>query len=560
MPDLTLVDVLRRRAECNPGKTVFGMITEDREWTYAELDRRARAIAVRLEGFAPNARVIIVHSSPLDFAAAFFGCLYASCVPVPVQPPRFGRSAGNIRRIARDTDAELILAGKSFSTHISSAEDWSIPWTATDSGADLADLWRPRPGADSIALLQYTSGSTSDPKGVAVTHAQLLANQAMIADAFGHDEHTRVASWLPLHHDMGLIGCLLNPLFVGGTAWFMDPLRFIQRPVLWLEAIGRLAITTAGAPNFAYDLCCDRITPEQRENLDLSSWTLAFCGAEPIRNATLERFAATFAPCGFRREAHYPCYGLAEATLFVSGGTKGEGQRSLSVRAAALAEGRIEVSDEPTDPTFVDCGYAWRGQEIAIVDPETGALTESGRVGEIRVSGPSVATGYWNRQEATAAVFGASIEGRVGQYLRTGDLGFMHGGRLFVTGRLKDLIIIEGRNHHAEDIEFGVRASLADVGPGACAAFVTEDGTTPELVIVVELPARSFDRSEELFHAVRRAVTLGHDLQVESVVIVEMGGIPRTSSGKLRRASCRQAIESGVLKPARTWARRDRVG
>jgi acyl-CoA synthetase (AMP-forming)/AMP-acid ligase II len=558
---MTLVDVLRRRAELHPAKTVYGTITEDRAWTYAELDRQARAIAVRLDCLAANARVVILHSSPLDFAAAFFGCLYAGCVPVPVQPPRSNRGIDHIRRIAVDSGAELVLAGQGFASLAGTTEGWSLPWLPTDDRAlDDADSWRPRPCAgDSIALLQYTSGSTSNPKGVVVRNDQLLANQAMIADAFGHDEHTRVASWLPLHHDMGLIGCLLNPLFVGGTAWFMDPLRFIQRPVRWLEAIGRLGITTAGAPNFAYDLCCDRIAPEQREKLNLSSWTLAFCGAEPVRGATLERFAATFAPCGFRREALYPCYGLAEATLYVSGGTKGEGPLSLRVRAAALAEGRIEVSAAPADPTFVDCGYARPGQEFAIVNPENRVRMEDGRVGEILVAGPSVAAGYWNRPEATAEVFSASVEGSTSRFLRTGDLGFIHRGRLFVTGRLKDLMIIDGRNHHAEDVELSVRAGLADIGSGACCAFIADGGAHPGLVVVVELPARSFDRSGEVFRAVRRAVAHDHDLEAGSVVIVEMGGIPRTSSGKLRRASCREAIASGALRPRQTWSRRESV-
>lgn len=557
---MTLVDVLRRRAEFHPARQLYGLITEDKALTYADLDKRARAIAVGLDGLAANARVILVHSSPLAFAAAFFGCLYKGCVPVPVPPPRPGRGIDHLRRIALDAGAELILAGHNFASLAETMEKLPLPCLVTDApdhgfGGD-PDSWRPRAiTGDSIALLQYTSGSTSNPKGVVVTHDQLLSNEAMIAEAFRHDEHTRVASWLPLHHDMGLIGCLLNPLFVGGSAWFMDPLRFVQRPIRWLEAIGRLAITTAGAPNFAYDLCCDRITPDQREKLDLSSWTLAFCGAEPVRSATLDRFAATFAPCGFRREALYPCYGLAEATLFVSGGTKAEGPRSLKVRAAALARGRIEVSDTPIDPSFVDCGYAWRGQEVAIVDPRTLALAESGRIGEIWIAGPGVAAGYWNRPDATAEVFDASIVGRTERYLRTGDLGFLHEGRLFITGRLKDVIVIDGRNHHAEDIELSIRTSLTTAGAGACAAFVAGNSARPELTLVVELPARSLDRSDDVFRAVRRAVALNHDLDAAAVMIVEMGAIPRTSSGKLRRASCRDAIESSALRPARTWTK-----
>jgi acyl-CoA synthetase (AMP-forming)/AMP-acid ligase II len=537
------------------------MITDDRAWSYAELDMRARTAAAGLDSVPADARVLIVHSSPLDFAAAFFGCLYAGCVPVPVQPPRSRHGIDYIHRIAFDAGAKLILAGQEFASLAGTVEGCSPPWLVTGGDGDcaLGDAYSLRPrhaGGDSIALLQYTSGSTSNPKGVLVTHDQLLDNEAMIAEAFGHDESTRVASWLPLHHDMGLIGCLLNPLFVGGSAWFMDPLQFIQRPIRWLEAIGRFGITTAGAPNFAYDLCCDRIRPEKRETLDLSSWTLAFCGAEPIRATTLDRFAETFAPCGFHPEALYPCYGLAEATLFVSGGTKGEGPRSLRVRAAALARGHIEVSDAPADPAFIDCGRAWQGQEIAIIDPESLTLAESGRVGEIWVSGASVAAGYWNRPEETAQVFDAPIGAKPGRYLRTGDLGFIHEGRLFVTGRLKDLIIIDGRNHHAEDVEFRIRTALADTGVGVCCAFVAENGSHPDVVVVVELPARSLDSTDEVVRAVRRAVALDHDLEAGSVVIVEMGGIPRTSSGKLRRASCREAIESGALKPRRIWTRR----
>jgi acyl-CoA synthetase (AMP-forming)/AMP-acid ligase II len=530
---MTLVDVLRRHVEHHPSKPVFGMITEDRVWTYAELDRRARQIAVAADGRLMNARAIIHHSTPLEFAAAFFGCLYAGGVPVPIVPARSDRGLERIRAVEIDSQAALVL------TELRLESCSTIPSIATDDHlvAD-ADLWKPPPiDEGSIALLQYTSGSTSDPKGVVVTHAQLLHNQAMISAAFGHDENTRVASWLPLYHDMGLIGCMINPVFVGGTGWFMDPFRFVQRPFRWLDAIGRLAITTAGAPNFAYDLCCERVTAEERARLDLSSWSLAFCGAEPVRRATLERFAATFAECGFRRAALYPCYGLAEATLFVSGGDKGEG----------LVDG----------PSTVDCGHAWHGQEIAIVDAETTRRCENGVVGEIWISGQSVASGYWNKPDVTRERFRAQIDGDDRVYLRTGDLGFVQNQRLFITGRLKDLIIVEGRNHHPDDIEATVKASVSDVETFGCGVFAIEKEEAPDVIIVVEVRPRRVDAiAEKIFTSVLRAVSLDHGLLIAAVLLVERGAIPRTTSGKLRRFALREAYQNGALKIEHTRARR----
>ena len=555
----SLVEILVRRAELHPDRLVFAMLTDgeastQNEWTYAELDRRARAIAILLrENVRESDRVVLLYPTSLEFIAAFFGCLYAGVVAVPAYPPRSVTGLARIRNLANDADTRVVLTTSAFGPLLEADGASPLRFIATDEvPMERGEGWEPpRIGSDTIALLQYTSGSTSEPKGVVISHRQLVHNETMISAAFGHGEETRVASWLPLYHDMGLIGCMLNPVFVGGRCWFMDPLRFVQRPFRWLRAISTLGITTAGAPNFAYDLCVERITHAQRETLDLRNWTVAFCGAEPIRRATLNRFAEAFAGCGFRKEALYPCYGLAEATLFVSGGISGEGPRSIHVSSEALSSGRVELAGQADERglTLVDCGRTWLGQEIVIADPDTGAICPAGRVGEIWIAGPSVALGYRNQPEATAERFGARLFGSMqGPYLRTGDLGFVHEGRLFVTGRLKDLMIIDGRNHYPQDIERTAQASHQRLRPGAGAAFMIEGEYGAELVIVQEIDFVTDHEAEEAVRAIRGAVAAHHEVPVRTVVLLASGASLKTTSGKIRRAACRDAFINGTLR------------
>jgi acyl-CoA synthetase (AMP-forming)/AMP-acid ligase II len=413
-----------------------------------------------------------------------------------------------------------------------------------------------------LAFLQYTSGSTAEPKGVMLSHGNLMHNLDMTYHAFGIGPDSRVVIWLPPYHDMGLIGGILQPLYAGTPVILMSPLDFLQRPLRWLQAIARYQAAVSGGPNFAYDLCVRKSTPEQRAALDLSHWQKAFNGAEPIRAGTLTRFATAFAGSGFRPEAFYPCYGLAEATLIVSGGGKAKTPAVTTVQAAALAENHVvPVAAEAEDSlTFVSCGPALGRQEIAIVHPVALSRCPAGQVGEIWLSGPSVAQGYWQRPQDTARTFLAyTADTGEGPFLRTGDLGFLQGGELFVTGRLKDLIIIDGLNHYPQDIEVTVEQSHPLLRPGCSAAFAVNSNGREGVVVVVEVArpkqvamlqessAAGFT-PDEIVKSVRRAVAQQHDLRLSEVVLLKAGTVPKTSSGKIQRHACRAGFLSGALE------------
>jgi amino acid adenylation domain-containing protein len=574
----TLAGLLRCRAAERPDREAFVFLADGEEpgarLTYGELDRRARAIAAALrESLAPGDRALLLYPPGLELIAAFFGCLYAGVTAVPAYPPRLNdrsqSSQNRLRAIAGDAEPRVALTTAALLAAVSAGEGIAervpelaaVRWIATDGlDADLADAWleQPEPDPGSVAFLQYTSGSTAAPKGVMVTHANLLHNERMIGDAFRQDEDTVVVGWLPLYHDMGLIGNVLQPLHAGARSVLMAPVAFLQKPLRWLQAISRFGATTSGGPNFAYDLCVRRIPPEQRAELDLSSWRLAFNGAEPVRAETLERFAAAFALCGFDRAAFYPCYGLAEATLFVSGGAAGRFPRVEALDAAALErhEARRVSEANETDEgdetagdarLLVSSGRAWGGQRLAVVDPETRTALPPGRVGEIWVSGPSVALGYWRNPEATEDDFRARLAGTEEPFLRTGDLGFLRDGELYVTGRLKDLIIIRGRNHYPQDIERTAERSHADLRPGCGAAFAVDAGGEERLVIVQEVERRRREGLDAVITAVRRAVAEEHEVQAQDVVLVRAGTVPKTSSGKIQRRACRAAYLAGGL-------------
>jgi amino acid adenylation domain-containing protein len=561
----TLASLLRGRAGERPGRVAFTFLAdgeaEGERLTYGELDRRARTIAAALrESLAPGDRALLLYPPGLEFIAAFFGCLYAGVIAVPAYPPRLNdRSQGRLRAVARDAEPLAALTTASILTAAAALpipELAAVRWIATDA-LEASAIELPEPDPESIAFLQYTSGSTSTPKGVMVTHANLLHNERMIGEAFRQDEDSVVVGWLPLYHDMGLIGNVLQPLWAGGTCVLMSPVAFLQKPSRWLEAIHRYRGTTSGGPNFAYELCVRRIAEEQRAGLDLSSWRVAYNGAEPVRAETLERFAAAFAPQGFRPEAFYPCYGLAEATLFVSGGEAGTVPPVARLDAAALEahEARPARPEGPENTEearrLVSCGHAWAGQRIVVADPEADSRPASelptGRIGEIWIAGPSVARGYWRNPEATERDFAARLESGEGPFLRTGDLGFLRDGELYVTGRLKDLIIIRGRNHYPQDLELTAERSHPDLRPGSGAAFSIEAAGEERLVLVQEVERRRRDGFEEVAEAVRGAVAREHEVQVHDVVLVRVGTVPKTSSGKIQRSACRALYLAGEL-------------
>jgi len=561
----TLVDLLRLRAERHPEKRVFTFL-EDVEpgalhLTYGDLDLRARIIAERLiEIGAHSQRALLLYPPGLEYICAFFGCLYAGVVAVPAYPPdlrALHRTLPRLQAVVRDatptialTNAAILPLAQTFSAELPDMA--KLRWLATDELHERAGTWQPaalRP--DSLAFLQYTSGSTGVPRGVMLSHRNLLENERMIARAFRLTEHSVACGWLPLYHDMGLIGNVIQPIFSGAQCVLMSPMAFLQSPFRWLQAITRFAVDSSGAPNFAYDLCVRKVTEEQRAELDLRSWTLAFCGAEPVRDQTLDRFAAAFAPVGFERNAFFPCYGLAEATLLVTGGSPDRSPVVKRMRRADLERGlAIEATEDGTP--IVGCGQPVDGR-LVVVHPSSGVPCAADEIGEIWLSAPSVAEGYWGDPAASAEVFQARLASGEGPFLRTGDLGFLLDGQLFVTGRLKDLIIIRGRNHAPQDIERTVESCHAALRPGCGAAFAVEASDDERLVVIWELSPRHEPDLDAVLERIRAAISQHHELRVDAVVLVRAGSIPKTSSGKIRRRECRAEFLSGRLTVVASW-------
>ncbi|MEA2562142.1 MAG: hypothetical protein QOH06_3646 [Acidobacteriota bacterium] len=575
----SLFEILAWRARHHPDRIAYVFLGDDgseaARLTYGELDQRARGLACVLqESACEGERVLLLLPPGLDFVAAFFACLYAGAIAVPAYPPRLGKAQARMRSVVCDAQPSTVLTSASIRAKAAALirevpELASVRWlTATEGLSEAAtERWRdPRPESGTVAFLQYTSGSTAEPKGVMVSHDNLLHNQEAIRQAFGQSEESVIVGWLPLYHDMGLIGNVLQTSFVGARCILMSPMTFLQRPGRWLEAISRYGGTTSGGPNFAYDLCVRQMDPAGLADLDLSRWTVAFNGAEPVRAETQERFAARFAPCGFRPEAFYPCYGLAEGTLFVSGGSPAAAAVVEKVQAAALDRNHVVVGTEGEVRRLVGCGQAWAGQKIAVVDPESRLRLPADTVGEIWVSGASVAQGYWQRPEETERVFqGFLADSGDGPFLRTGDLGFVRRGELFVTGRIKDLLIFRGRNHYPQDIEQTVERSHPALRRGCGAAVSVSSDGEERLVVIQEVERRAAaaaaESIEEIARAIRGAVSEEHEVPLFDLVLVQAGTIPKTSSGKIRRHACRAAYLAGelavVARPAAI--ERDRV-
>ncbi|HEV8058839.1 MAG TPA: fatty acyl-AMP ligase, partial [Gemmataceae bacterium] len=534
----SLVEIAQMRASVTPDDLAFCFLvdgeTEGPRLTYAELNRAACALAARLRDIAqPGDRAILLYEPSIDFIPAFLGCFYAEIIPVPAYPPRLDRLAqswSGLARLLHDCEPRIgLTTGDLVSTLSRGLANQDCPgvehWIATDQvDRSRAGQWRqPHIDPEATAFLQYTSGSTTTPRGVMVSHRNLLHNERMLQEATEHSGPGLGVCWLPLHHDMGLLGGILQALFHGAPVMLMSPLAMVQRPIRWLQAISRYRADTSGGPNFAYDMCVERISAEQKAGLDLSNWSVAIVGAEPINPKTLERFATAFEPCGFRPEAFYPSYGLAEATLFVTGGAKTAQPVVCSFEARSLEQGapRQTAADSVGARTLVGCGHAWMGQELVIVDAGNGTRRPAGSIGEIWVRGPSVARGYWNRLEESIITFGAKIAGEGGEpFLRTGDLGFIHDGELFVTGRCKEILIVRGRNYYPQDIEATVQSCNPALRSGGGAAFEIQGDGGTRIVIVQELD-RKLGRGADLTQLagdVRQIVAEVHALQVHDVV------------------------------------------
>lgn len=562
----TLVELLRQRAEQYPEKRAYTFLVdgegEEVSLSYGELDARARVLAQALVGQGlSRERALLLYPPGLDFIAGFFGCLYAGLVAIPAYPPdpaRLKRTLKRLEAIVADAKARVALTTGGILSSLGRVVAQApvlgaMTWVASDAAdAALADQWTPVDSTgDDIAFLQYTSGSTGAPKGVMLSHANLLHNASIVNSFFRHGGDDKYLSWLPTFHDMGFMAGVLQPLYSAIPAVLMSPEAFLQRPLRWLQAISRHKATTSGGPNFAYDLCAKKISPEERAALDLSSWEVAFNGAEPVRKETLDRFARTFEPCGFNPQALYPCYGLAEATLIVTGSRKGEGPVVAGFQPSALEKGRAiaATSGDVGQHFLAGCGRPSEDERVVIVNPETATTCPHGEVGEVWVCGPSVGLGYWNRPAETEETFRAyTADTSEGPFLRTGDLGFIDGGELFVTARLKDLIIIRGVNHYPQDIELTAEKSHPAVRPGCGAAFSVEDGGEERLVVVHEVDARKYEDPCEVADCIRRSVSEGHDVQVRAVVLVKPGTIPKTSSGKIQRRACREEFLEGRLE------------
>ena len=567
----TLIDLLRARTAEHGPRVAFRYLadgeTEESRITYEELELRARAIAATLSPqAAAGERALLFYSGGLDFIAAFWGCVYAGVVAVPVFPARLHRQIPRLLAIAADSEAKFVLTTAKIRRQ---AEDLfkrapelkTLQWLATDDlpAANVDERPDLATTLDTLAFLQYTSGSTATPRGVMVTHGNLLHNLACLRDVFEFSPESVGVTWLPHFHDMGLIGGLLQPIYAGGEMIVMPPSSFLQRPIRWLAAATRYRATTMVAPNFAYELCVQKISPEQRSALDLSSVKVALCGAEPVRPDTLSQFANAFGPFGFRQEAFRPAYGLAEATLIVSGHSEGGAPFTSRVVAEELRRNRIKPAEEAATGSRVlaGCGGIAPDLKVAIVDPETLAPCASDRIGEIWVSGPSVALGYWRRPDETKETFGVHMASGEGPFLRTGDLGFLDHGRLFITGRLKDLIIIRGSNHYPQDLEHTVERSHRALRPACGAAFSMDVDGTERLVIVQEVNDRATVPNEDVVAAIRRALTESHEVHPDAIVLIEPRSIARTSSGKIQRYACREAFLAGSLDLVYEWRERE---
>jgi acyl-CoA synthetase (AMP-forming)/AMP-acid ligase II len=543
----TFPEIVRRRAQSEPDRVACrffkGAAATEDVLTFGALWQQSVVLARQLQAQGlSQQRAILVCKSQRNFVVAFYACLLAGTVAVPTAPPRRQTLQSRLQLIAQDAQARAII----FDTDELLRAD--LAWNGeTLCKIDLRDLaddpapaadWTPVPAdASAPAFLQYTSGSTGDPKGVVVSHGNLVRNCVAIQDAMQITPQSELFTALPLFHDMGLVGGVLQLMYSGCAAGFLSPAEFVQYPERWLRIISDFGMTVSGGPNFMYDLAARAIQPEHIEGVDLSSWRVAFCGAEPIRADVIARFTERFAPYGFRADAFYPCYGMAESTLLITGVQVG------STPMLQLQQGA----------TVVGCGVPWGDTQVEIVDPDTSVRVRDGGDGEIWVRGGSVAQGYWMRPELSERMFRARIHGddAGAGHLRTGDLGFVRDGQLYVTGRLKDLIIVNGRKYVPQDIEDECGKSHDALRQAGGAAFNVSDRGGEQLVVVYELKREWLRRDAEwsaVVGSMRAAVNAGYGLPISDVVLIKPGALPRTSSGKVRRTQCRTDYLAGALE------------
>jgi acyl-CoA synthetase (AMP-forming)/AMP-acid ligase II len=598
--DSNIVQILQQRAIFQAQDTAYIFLKDgeqESKLTYQELDTKARAIAFRLQKLVtPSSRALLVYpySAGLEFIIAFFGCLYAGVVAVPCHPPQNRLTITEIETRLESAAAEVILTDSSLESKLKTkltAENSSLQWLNTDkidhvAGNSKIDLDL---NHDTLAFLQYTSGSTGQPKGVMITHGCLLHNQEMLRLAFEHTQELIGVGWMPLFHDMGLIGNVIQPIYVGAVCVLMSPMSFVLKPIRWLQAISKYQATTSGAPNFAYDLLCDRVTPEQMAQLDLSSWEVAFCGAEPVKLTTLERFSQKFAACGFRKSAFLSCYGMAEATLMITGGKKDRFPTVKYLDKVALEQNKVVIAEKPISGStpIVSAGYPWLDGKIAIaegvavafaeqvwktqqvrktqpfakrglrpiVDPQSGIECESDQIGEIWFSGSGVGKGYWQQPQTTEETFQASLGDNRHSFLRTGDLGFIYQGELYITGRLNDVLVLWGLNHYPQQIEETLQQCHPAFKANSGAAFTVTIAGSERLVVAQEIE-RSYRKSlmiDDVVEAIRWTIFQQHLIDVYGIVLLQPGCLPKTSSGKVQRSVCKTKLLDQSLEIWQQW-------
>lgn len=562
----SICKILGYRAAQSPDRVAFIFVSRrddtDRQLTYAELDWKARAIAGWLQSQNACKRpVALIFPPGPDYVAALFGTLYAGSAAVPLKPRGSTSRWTPLASVLRDIQCPIALTTESLLSHVNEtaahADAGLVAAAIEHVPNNAAGQWRAVDGAqDALAVIQYTSGSTATPRGVKIRHRNILHNLDLMARVMGLDDASVGVSWLPHYHDMGLVGGILLPVFAGFPVALISSARFLTQPQSWLRAISRYRATVSGGPNFAYELCARRISEEDLDGIDLSSWRVAFTGAEPIRRATIDRFTRRFAGCGFQRSAIFPCYGLAEATLMVTGGPE---QRSCFLARALLGENQlVERNPHSPDATEVSAsGALLPDHRIAIVDPDRRTRCREDQIGEIWIASGSVGDGYWNRPDETREVFEARLPDGEGPFLRTGDLGFIREGMLFITGRLKELIIVRGLNHYAPDIEQTAEDSHEVLRTGCGAALSVDSMGEERIVLVYELHRHARVSAQSIFQVVSADIAERHGLQVFALVLIKEGTLPRTSSGKVQRRRCREQLLAGSLRIVDEWGIRD---
>ncbi|MFN5954122.1 MAG: fatty acyl-AMP ligase [Dolichospermum sp.] len=567
---INLISILNERANQTPNQLAYIFLknreNQEQNITYQQLSQHSKNIAIKLQSLIPEgSRALLLYPQGLEFINAFLGCLYAGIIAVPAYPPKRNQKMSRLAAIIKDAEPQIILTTSSMLETIKEkltdiVDSSAVQWLATDNLNNEEELSYifPNISSDSLAFLQYTSGSTGTPKGVMISHGNIIHNSASIQKAFELTEKSVSVTWLPSFHDMGLIDGIIQPLYTGFLGVILPPESFLQRPILWLQAITKYRATHSGGPNLGYELCVEKIAAEEQKNLDLSSWVSAYSGAEPIRRRTLENFITKFQSSGFQSQYFYPCYGMAEATLMITGGNIEDEPVYLNVQSELLENKIVLKADVEKDnyQQMVGCGHTWLDTEIRIVDPETCTQCADNQVGEIWVSGSSVAQGYWHQPEKTIETFQAKlVDMGERNFLRTGDLGFIQNGELFITGRMKDVIIIWGRNHYPQDIEYSVQQSHKALSLDCGAAFTVEVNHQEKLVIVQEVE-RTYLRKlavDEIVSAIRETVALNHGLQVYAILLIKPASIPKTSSGKIQRHACRHAFLTKTLVIVGQW-------